>query len=675
MLISGSYLMQDRNVWPFDTVNFVNEPFYPLCWLFIEIVVYQLTVWTVFYFIWKKYHTPTANSLRDLSSWQRSSLTDPSKLSTYADLLKELNDGVPPAEVQAKFFHDVKFCINENSIFDISTFKHPGGQYIATKIYGRDVGRFITGSYHLEEYAHLPAYTHSPQTWSLLNRYKIGDINDDAFRICQRSKHANARVTQNNMGSPNAGSFRARDSSKNSVTHDRSAFNTSNIEMTETMVRSDTQGAGYNQFGGNSGIGGMHGAGEDDTQRKLNDQIGGVLSRGNQVQEWEFLEMEPIGQDTFIYTFQSKNGTHYIKNWMKGTRWLSRHFMINFADNPRACRLYTTIQSYSRENRKQLKSLLHYYHKLRHNETDFDGTLHPLPLEKNGEEMIVKKISFVIKTYTFRKPAEGDQQGEIIVKPTGSLSYLLHQEFFEKHQDIHGSNNTDEFASGPVMGGRRFVNIRGPFGLGISMPENATGHYVIICGGTGILPFLDLFFLLLKKSAYQYFDEKDAANGTSIGRLFKSENYTHLFRDKSSEGKAYGLENNSHGMDYDHHDHHGGKNTNKFGAKFTFYGAFRSDADFYGREIIDNLYKIGQETGNGGFFNGLAKISKRNDHDYQYSIPTTKERFTEKFFRSQGISAQNQADRYLICGPPRMMQGTPVALKACGVDPNRIELV
>ena len=55
-------------------------------------------------------------------------------------------------EVSAHY-PEVKFCINENGIFDITTFKHPGGQYIAHMIYGRDLGRFITGSYHLEEYA------------------------------------------------------------------------------------------------------------------------------------------------------------------------------------------------------------------------------------------------------------------------------------------------------------------------------------------------------------------------------------------------------------------------------------------------------------------------------------------------------------------------------------------
>ena len=65
------------------------------------------------------------------------------------------------------------------------------------------------------------------------------------------------------------------------------------------------------------------------------------------------------------------------------------------------------------------------------------------------------------------------------------------------------------------------------------------------------------------------------------------------------------------------------------GFSLTFYGAFRSDADFYGKEIIDNLYRICQETGNEGFFDGVVKISKTSAH---YHMPVTKERFTKDFF-------------------------------------------
>jgi predicted ferric reductase len=122
------------------------------------------------------------------------------------------------------------------------------------------------------------------------------------------------------------------------------------------------------------------------------------------------------------------------------------------------------------------------------------------------------------------------------------------------------------------------VIIKGPFGLAYSIgllipPITSSRHYVIIAGGTGILPFLDFFFLLLKKVTYDYFQSQNDA----IAQKFNSNNY--------------------HGM------------FNK-GFSLTFFGAFRNDEDFYGKEIIENLYKICNETGKENFFNAYLKISR-----------------------------------------------------------------
>ena len=44
------------------------------------------------------------------------------------------------------------------------------------------------------------------------------------------------------------------------------------------------------------------------------------------------------------------------------------------------------------------------------------------------------------------------------------------------------------------------IVIAGPFGRGFSLKPDAEGHVLIIAGGTGILPFLDLLDYLLKKA-------------------------------------------------------------------------------------------------------------------------------------------------------------------------------
>ena len=42
-------------------------------------------------------------------------------------------------------------------------------------------------------------------------------------------------------------------------------------------------------------------------------------------------------------------------------------------------------------------------------------------------------------------------------------------------------------------------NICGPKGLGLQLKNDSTGTYIAFVGGTGILPFMDLFDLLFKK--------------------------------------------------------------------------------------------------------------------------------------------------------------------------------
>jgi len=51
------------------------------------------------------------------------------------------------------------------------------------------------------------------------------------------------------------------------------------------------------------------------------------------------------------------------------------------------------------------------------------------------------------------------------------------------------------------------VSVKGPLGSGFNMDIRKGGNYVIICNGTGILPFLDLFYYLLKSTLMKYFKD------------------------------------------------------------------------------------------------------------------------------------------------------------------------
>jgi hypothetical protein len=146
------------------------------------------------------------------------------------------------------------------------------------KVYGRDVSRFLTGSYHLEEYSDLPAYTHSKQAFAILEKYKFGEIKDEGFNIVK--KGFKQTVTDHHQH----------------TTHE-SYLNDTGIELQETFV----DGEGNQKF--------------EQTFEK----------------QWEFVEMEALSQDTFVYHFKCKD--FKVNNWIPGTRWFGRHFMLNFAEH------------------------------------------------------------------------------------------------------------------------------------------------------------------------------------------------------------------------------------------------------------------------------------------------------------------------------------------------------
>ena len=51
------------------------------------------------------------------------------------------------------------------------------------QIRGREVGRFLHGAYHLEEYGDLPAYRHSDEAFAILESFKFGNIKDEKYNI------------------------------------------------------------------------------------------------------------------------------------------------------------------------------------------------------------------------------------------------------------------------------------------------------------------------------------------------------------------------------------------------------------------------------------------------------------------------------------------------------------
>ena len=85
---------------------------------------------------------------------------------------------------------------------------------------------------------------------------------------------------------------------------------------------------------------------------------------------------------------------------------------------------------------------------------------------------------------------------------------------------------------------------------------------MIIAGGTGVLPFLDFFYFMLRKICMQFFKH----NNFDVYEKFLNNGF------------------NSKYLEFIENDM----------LKVSFFGAFENLNEFYGKDIIENLYKISE---------------------------------------------------------------------------------
>ena len=70
------------------------------------------------------------------------------------------------SEIKAKY-PLIKWVLFQNSVYDLTNFVHPGGDFLIEQCIGRDVTRFLIGAYSLESTKFQP-YNHSENAYSLL---------------------------------------------------------------------------------------------------------------------------------------------------------------------------------------------------------------------------------------------------------------------------------------------------------------------------------------------------------------------------------------------------------------------------------------------------------------------------------------------------------------------------
>ena len=69
----------------------------------------------------------------------------------------------------------MKWCLEGNSVYDVTDFFHPGGNYLITKTVGRQIGQFFYGGHSLEEYL-IDGHHHSQKAFQVLEELKFGEI-------------------------------------------------------------------------------------------------------------------------------------------------------------------------------------------------------------------------------------------------------------------------------------------------------------------------------------------------------------------------------------------------------------------------------------------------------------------------------------------------------------------
>ena len=174
-----------------------------------------------------------------------------------------------------------------------------------------------------------------------------------------------------------------------------------------------------------------------------------------------------------------------VTNYMKGVKWIGRHFSISSTDKHDTMRIYSAVLCFTKINIDFRKNLIEYYKAIVNNQR-FQKELLKV------EEKYSLTLPFIIKNY---------------------------------------SENSNSFSNFIQNSSNKIFELKGPFGLGLEINEKTTGNIVIICGGTGILPFVDFFDYLLKKSIYSVLNKVFGKDAAEKGNPF-NEDYNTTFGER-----------------------------------------------------------------------------------------------------------------------------------------------
>lgn len=279
---------------------------------------------------------------------------------------------------------------------------------------------------------------------------------------------------------------------------------------------------------------------------------------------WVLSQNEKMSDSLHVLRF--KQAKYRVKMALRGVSWIGKHFFIT--KNKR--KPYTTVVCLSKETSSYRESLISYYQKA-----------------KKGESLLEESQKLVLPEFS--------EELCFGVKPYPGRTALSRQICKAKP-------------------GEKFI-IEGPFGVGIDLKASFSGNCTIIAFGTGILPFLDLFDFLLKKSIYQYF-VKNGMEQEARG-VKPEQDYLSLYPN----------------------------------ARFRLFAAFSNINDFSGKDWIKQLYDVNKQNEMDNFD---CKIRLKNAS--RLGLPILDGRVDKAYFRDVVIGGGQQVDKLLICADVKFMR-------------------
>ncbi len=167
------------------------------------------------------------------------------------------------------------------------------------------------------------------------------------------------------------------------------------------------------------------------------------------------------------------------------------------------------------------------------------------------------------------------------------------------------------------------------------MNKNSNGNHIIFCGGTGILPFIDLLDFLLRKSIYHVLLTMMSKKVAEKTNYFK-EDYEDIF---GSKFKVY------------------------------LYAAFQTKEEFESFGFILTLFNINKKYN----LNYFDMILRFNDSAELPGVKIVNSYFDDDFFSSNVVA--DQCSKVFICGNPKLNKLIPEICLRNQIEKDKIYLV